>query len=659
MKIRNLQLIATVFLALTALIASGCGERATTTAKTEAAPSAPEPVAEKPAKAPATYSAEAFYATTTYFLPHSQGHAFSPDGSKLLLTSDGSGIFNVYVADLASGETSQLTHSTDNATHAVSYFPHDERVLFMADQGGNERNHIWVREADGTRTDLTPDEETRAIFTGWSSDGSHFYVRTNERDAKAMDVYAYSVADYNREVVFQNDDALEVDQVSPDGRWIALVKPRTSADSDVYLVETSFSGEPKLITAHEGNISYFVHAFTPDSSKLILSTDEHGEWNQAWAYDIESGEMSPYLAADWDVDFVGFSETGKYRYSGVNQDAETIVTIASVADGSAVPMPELPPGNLRNVRFGPGDSRVAFLLNADTIPSDVFVVDLEAGSVERITHALNPEIDPDDLVESEVVRYKSFDGLEIPALLYKPHQASADHKVPALVYVHGGPGGQTTRGYSALRQHLVNHGYAILAANNRGSSGYGKTFFHMDDRHHGEDDLKDIVWGRDYLESLDWVDPDRIGVIGGSYGGFMATAALAFHPDAFDAGIDIFGVTNWVRTLKSIPAWWESFKEALYDEMGDPATDEERHRSISPLFHASNITKPLLVIQGANDPRVLKVESDEIVEAVRANGVPVKYLVFDDEGHGFQVKQNRIEASDTYVSFLDEYLKGK
>jgi dipeptidyl aminopeptidase/acylaminoacyl peptidase len=286
------------------------------------------------------------------------------------------------------------------------------------------------------------------------------------------------------------------------------------------------------------------------------------------------------------------------------------------------------------------------------------VVNLEAGEVNRITHALNPEIDQDDLVDAEVVRYESFDGVKVPALLYKPRNASADNKVPALVYVHGGPGGQTTRGYNALRQHLVNHGYAILGANNRGSSGYGKTFFHMDDKRHGEEDLKDIVWGRKYLESLDWVDSERIGVIGGSYGGFMVAAALAFHPDAFDVGIDIFGVTNWVRTLQSIPPWWESFKEALYDEMGDPASDEERHRSISPLFHASNITKPLLVVQGANDPRVLQVESDEIVEAVRANDVPVEYVVFDDEGHGFQVKENRIEASEAYLQFLDTYLKG-
>ena len=181
----------------------------------------------------------------------------------------------------------------------------------------------------------------------------------------------------------------------------------------------------------------------------------------------------------------------------------------------------------------------------------------------------------------------------------------------------------------------------------------------MDDKRHGEEDLQDIVYGRKYLETLDWVDKDRIGVLGGSYGGFMVAAALAFEPDVFDVGINIFGVTNWVRTLESIPPWWESFKEALYDEMGDPATDGERHRAISPLFHAENIVRPMLVVQGANDPRVLQVESDELVAAVRKNEVPVEYVLFPDEGHGFARKANRITASDAYVQFLDIYLKGK
>ena len=180
----------------------------------------------------------------------------------------------------------------------------------------------------------------------------------------------------------------------------------------------------------------------------------------------------------------------------------------------------------------------------------------------------------------------------------------------------------------------------------------------MDDKKHGDVDLKDCVWARRYLEEQSWVDGSRVGIIGGSYGGYMVVAALAFTPEEFDVGIDIFGVTNWLRTLKSIPPYWEAFRESLYAELGDPEVEEERLRRISPLFHAKNIVKPLLVVQGANDPRVLQAESDEIVEAVRKNGVPVEYIVFPDEGHGFRKRENRITASEAYVKFLDKHLKG-
>lgn len=630
-----------------ALALAACDSPAPTTSdETTAAAEAPAP----------RHSAQAFFDTTSFNAASAAGQAFSPDGSKALISSDETGIFNAYAVDVASGARTQLTSSTTSATYGVSYFPSDERILYTADGGGDELNHVWVREVDGTATDLTPTENTKAAFVGWNADGSEFYVSTNERDSKAFDLYAYKTDGYERRTVFENADALQLSNVSNDDRYLAMTKNRTSADSDVYLKDLTSDAAPVLVTEHEGNIAYGTYGFSA-GGKLILSSNEDGEFTAAYAYDIETGEKKPYVTADWDVWGVGYSNTGRYRVQTVNVDAETKVTIMDGQTAAPVEMPALPAGNVVAVRFDPDDSHISFLLNGDTSPSDLYVMDLASGEAKRLTTALNPAINQDDLVEATVVRYASFDGTLIPSILYKPKGASAEAKVPALVLVHGGPGGQTRRGYRAFVQHLVNHGYAVLGANNRGSSGYGKTFFHMDDKAHGEGDLQDIVMGRRYLESLDWVDGDRVGIIGGSYGGFMVAAALAFEPEAFDVGINIFGVTNWVRTLKSIPPWWESFREALYDEMGDPATDEERHRRISPLFHATNIVKPMLVVQGANDPRVLQVESDEIVAAVEANGVPVEYVLFPDEGHGFRNKANRIAASDAYVTFLDTYLK--
>jgi dipeptidyl aminopeptidase/acylaminoacyl peptidase len=316
----------------------------------------------------------------------------------------------------------------------------------------------------------------------------------------------------------------------------------------------------------------------------------------------------------------------------------------------------VPAGDLGGVRFNRDETRIAFTVASDTSPSDIFVANLANGQARRLTRALNPAIDERQLVTATVARFPSYDGVQIPGILYRPREASAANPVPAVVLVHGGPGGQSRRGYSAQIQHLVNNGYAVYAINNRGSSGYGKTFFHMDDRRHGDVDLRDVVASRDWLAGQDWIS-DRVAVMGGSYGGYITAAAMAFHPTVFDVGIDIFGVTNWVRTMNSIPAWWGAQRAALFDEMGDPATDAERHRRISPLFHAARIRRPMLVIQGANDPRVLKVESDELVAAIRANNVPVEYVVFPDEGHGFLRKQNRIDASEAYLRFLNQHLR--
>jgi dipeptidyl aminopeptidase/acylaminoacyl peptidase len=606
---------------------------------------------------PAVYDARAFWTTTSYAL--ATGLAWSSDDRELLVSSDETGIFNAYALS-ADGRKRPLTTSTTDSTYAVSWFPADGRILFTADKGGNELDHLYVREVDGTTRDLTPGEKAKAAFEDWSADRASFFVSTNERDPKAFDLYRYATKDYQRTLVFRNDQALGVGAVSPDGRYLALVKPRTSADSDLYLLDTSKpDAAPVLITKHDGNVSHGAYSFTPDGKQLVYSTDEHGEFTQAWTYDVATGKKAPLVTAKWDVSSVAYSDSGRYRISATNDDARTVISILDSTTGKAVKVPGLPPGDLSQIRFSRDDKRLALRVSSDTSPNDVYLVDLAAGRSARLTKALNPQIKESDLVATEIVRYKSVDGLEIPSILYKPQGASAAAKVPALVMVHGGPGGQSRTGYSAQVQHLVNHGYAVLAANNRGSSGYGKRFYHMDDKRHGDVDLKDIVAGKTWLAAQPWVDGERIGIIGGSYGGYMVGAALAFEPDAFAVGVDIFGVMNWVRTLSNIPPWWEAQKQALYDEMGDPKTDAERHRRISPLFHTKNIKVPLLVVQGANDPRVLQVESDELVAAVRANGVPVEYVLFPDEGHGFTKRENRIKASDAFVAFLDKYLKKK
>jgi len=602
------------------------------------------------------FSAEAFYQTTSFGMASGAGHTFGPVSGDLLVTSDQSGVFNAYRLNPKTKALTPLTTSTTNAITAVSWFPDDERLLYTSDGGGDELNHIYVRETGGSIRDLTPGENIKASFLGWSADGSAFYLTSNARDAAKFDVYKYDAKTYESKMAFQNDGK-EINAISPDGRWLGLTKNNSSADSDVYLVDLQNSGAPKLITPHKGEVAHSAYDFTADSQELIYATDEFGDFSQAWTYNVNDSKKSKRVAADWDVSSVTESPSGKYRVVSINDDGSTKITMTDLTSNQTVNFKDLPEGNVRSIRFSADETQLAFIMNGDRAPSNIHIASLDSLTQRPLTSALNGEITADTLVEGQVVRYKSYDGLEIPGILYKPHGASAANPVPAMIMVHGGPGGQNRKGYRAQVQHMVNHGYAVYAMNNRGSSGYGKTFFHLDDKKHGDVDLKDVIWSKKYMTEQDWVNGEKIGIIGGSYGGYMVAAALAFEPEEFDVGINIFGVTNWERTLKSIPPWWGSFREQLYDEMGDPATDQARHRAISPLFHAKNIVKPMLVVQGANDPRVLQVESDELVAAVEKNGVPIKYIVFPDEGHGFRKRDNRITASNAYVEFLDKYLK--
>ncbi|MHC4971930.1 MAG: S9 family peptidase [Planctomycetota bacterium] len=598
-----------------------------------------------------THDARAFFETVGL-----HGASFSPDGKRLLVTSDESGVFNVYAQPVTGAPRRALTTSTTDHMRAVSYFPRDERILYTADRGGNELDHIYVRETSGKVIDLTPGEKLTADFLAWSRDDRSFFVLTNERDPQLFDLYRYAAKDYKRKLVYQNTGGYDVSAVSPDGRWLALTKVRSNRDSDIYVADLRLPDrEPRHITPHKGDVGHSVAAFTPDSRRLWYLSNTGSEFARAWSFNLTTGRRAMEVAADWDVTAVSFSRDGRYRIVTINADAQTRVEVFDTQTAQAVELPVA--DGVRSVVVSRAGKRIAFYVNTDTSPSNLHVWNLGSRVHRQLTDTLNKSIRESDLVAADVVRYRSFDGRQIPALLYRPRQATDDEPVPALVVVHGGPGGQSRRGYGALRQFLVNHGYALLAVNNRGSSGYGKTFHHLDDRRHGEDDLMDCVFARSYLETLDWVDGGRVGILGGSYGGYMVAAALAFQPDAFDVGIDIFGVTNWVRTLKSIPPWWGAYRDDLYAELGDPEKDRERLERISPLLHAQNIKKPLLVVQGANDPRVLRIESDELVAAVRKNGVPVEYIVFPDEGHGFRRRENRITAAEAYLRFLNEHLK--
>ncbi|WP_374473172.1 alpha/beta fold hydrolase [Arenimonas sp.] len=584
------------------------------------------------------------------------GASFNADESRILFSSNKSGIWNAYSMPVAGGEWTAVTSSDTDNVYAVAYFPADDRVLVTRDQGGNELDHLYVIEADGSERDLTPGENLKADFLGFTGDGNAFHVMSNERDPRYFDVYRYDARTYERTRVYENKDGYEPSVVSQDGKWLALGQSNTTNDSDLHVVELA-TGKSTKVSQHEGQAAFDAQDFSPDGQWLYYTANDQGEFAQLRRVKLGSWEHEPVRSADWDIVAAYFSKGGKYLAVATNVDGSTSVKLYDAATGAEQPLPALPAGEIRGLRIADSEQRLAFYLNGDRQPNDLYVLELAGGEPKQLTTSLNPAIDPADLVDSSVVRFPSFDGMVIPNILWKPHQASAENPAPALVWVHGGPGGQTTRAHSALIQYLANHGYVVLGINNRGSSGYGKTFFAADDGKHGREPLWDTVEAKKYLQTLDYVDDDRIGIVGGSYGGYMVLSALAFQPGEFKVGVNIFGVSNWLRTLESIPPYWESFREALYQEIGNPETQRDFLVETSPLFHADKINVPLMVLQGANDPRVIKPESDDIVAAVQKNGVPVEYVVFDDEGHGFSKKKNQIEGYGRMLAFLDQHLK--
>jgi dipeptidyl aminopeptidase/acylaminoacyl peptidase len=596
------------------------------------------------------YSIEQFMDNENAF-----ANGYSSDKSKILMTSNRSGIFNMYTTVATGGNITPITKSDSASIYGISYFPEDDRILFRMDGNGDEIFKIYMKDGEAIKP-LTPTKNVRALFNGWSKDGKSFYYASNERDPKYMDQYEMDLTTLTPTMIYQIEEGFDFGGMTDDKKYIALVSPINTNDTDMFILNTETGAKTKVNKTVSANTPQSV---APDGKSFYYTTDDGGEFSYVMQYNLENGTTKKVVEKEWDINGYSFSEKGTYQTTFINEDAKNSLEIKEVATDNAVEFPTFEGKEITNVSFSRDEEAVLLRVGGSNTPSDSYSYNLKSKTLSRLTENLNNAINDDALVSAKVIRFTSFDGVEVPAIYYQPHQATKGDPVPALVWVHGGPGGQSRQSFNSTIQYLVNHGYAVLAVNNRGSSGYGKTFYKMDDQNHGDKDLKDCIAGKDWLAAQDVIDGERIGILGGSYGGYMTMAALTYAPEEFAVGVNIFGVTNWLRTLKSIPPWWESFKDALYTEMGDPNTEDSiRLRKISPLFHTDKVTKPLMVLQGAKDPRVLQVESDEIVAGVKKNGVPVEYVLFEDEGHGFVKKENQIEAYGKIKEFLDRYLKG-
>ncbi|NVJ61934.1 MAG: S9 family peptidase [Gammaproteobacteria bacterium] len=596
---------------------------------------------------------DGFYSYTLYYHIN-----ISFEGDEVFVIHNSNDEYFIDSYSLCSNRAKALICSSKYRYYQISKFPFGPRLVYEKETDCDDHRHVFIKDEDGLELDLTSGHNVKSSFLGWNRNGREFWVASNKRTRKEFDVYSYRASDYQSKLIFENRGQHNIEVISPDGSWLATKKLNSHDDASLHLISLK-SGAETEIPRRNGSASVRKSciSFTPDSEQLIYLTDEHSEFKQAWYYDITNRKYGLLFELNWDIEFIKYSKSMKYYAVGYNCDGIFKLKLIDNTSNSEVSIPETDLDNfsISQAEFTNDELYLVLILESDTVPSTLAYLDLSSHkkvSFEQLSpsHLVEPK-----LVQSIAQPFNSYDQLLVRGHLYKPQNASDVNKCPVLIWIHGGPGGQFRPIYRPEIQVLVNEGIAVFGVNHRGSSGYGKAFYHAADKKHGEADLKDIVSAKHFLQSITWVDPERIGVIGVSYGGYLAMAGLTFT-DEFQVGIDFYGVMNWSRALSSIPEWWETQRQFIYSKLGNPAHEQEKLESLSPVFHTEKITQPTMIVQGAKDQRTLKIESDEMASKLLQQNVPVEYLLFDDEGHGIRKRHNKIKLIKTTLFFLQKYL---
>ncbi|MCE6998095.1 S9 family peptidase [Saccharothrix sp. S26] len=582
--------------------------------------------------------------------------ALSPDGTRVAYAANTDGQQNLYVAPVAGGPARKITDYTDHAVRQVAWSPDGRALLYTADFQGNEQFQLHLVDAEGGTPRRLTDAAAQhvlgsSIFTfdcpsPFTPDGRAVVYAGNDRDAGVQDVLIQDLeTGAVRRVESVPGTLLQAGPVSPDGRWLLTTGMHSNSDSDVGLVDLHEPDAPLwVVTGHEGKQLHVGGPWAADSSGFLLLHDRGGEFRSLGSYSLATGAITDLVTPAWDVEQVATS--GAVRAWTVNEDGLSRLFV--LRDGELVTLPELPAGVIESLCVA--GEVLAFRLATATRPTEVAVLDLAANELRYLTSSA-PSVEV-AFVEPELIRYPTHDGREVPAWLYRPR---GDGPRGVVLSIHGGPEAQERPqyNYAGLYQYLVSRGIAVLAPNVRGSTGYGKTYQRLILRDFGGDELGDFEHAVKYLHGLDWVDPARIGVWGGSYGGFASLSCLSRLPSLWAAGVSVVGPSNLLTMARSVPETW---RPEIAEWVGDPDTEADFLLERSPVTYADAITAPLFVIQGANDPRVVKAESDQIVASLRDRGVDVRYDVYDDEGHGFTNRANEVRAIGDVADFLLTHL---
>jgi dipeptidyl aminopeptidase/acylaminoacyl peptidase len=645
------------------VVLTACGPAPSSETPPPVAPPPQAPLATAPA-APAGKAPTAPVALEEYFKVRRVGGAsFSHDEKMVAYMSDEGGRMDVWAQPVGGGKAVQLT-KVSGFVQSFAFSPTADVLLYESDAGGNELPHIYLTDSKGSPPkDVTAEypPDRRTDFVSWAEDGKTFLYLSNLRDPQYLDLYEYSLDKKKGELLWESSGKIAFGIASRDHKRFVVLETITDADSNLYLVERGKKGEKVLLTPHQGEVLHEPSTFSRDGRTVFYTADAGREFRGAYALDLagaKDNKLAPKAALEeqWDVDEVRFSKSWKYFVTNTNVDGTPKVVVRDAATKAEVKLPAPDgAGALVPTTFSRSDRFVGAAMVSDDAPTAVWVLDLKDNKATKLTEVMPDSLKSRKMVSGASILATSFDGRKVPAYVYKPEGPGP---FPAVIDVHGGPTAQSKRRFDPLRQYLVSKGYVVMVPNVRGSTGYGKTYTKLDNMDLGGGPLKDVVACKKWLVENAKVAPDKVVVLGGSYGGYMALAASTFTPTEFAASVDYFGVSDLKSLVESFPPYWMAFATFIYNKFGDPKNPAhaQYQRDRSPLHHVDKIQRPLLVVQGANDARVKKDQSDRIVAALEKRKVPVHYLVIAGEGHGFSKNDNRLLAYKTTDRFLDRYI---
>jgi dipeptidyl aminopeptidase/acylaminoacyl peptidase len=596
-----------------------------------------------------TYRFEQFVATRLYY----PVVAYSPDGKQIAHVTNTTGQFNLWVVPSGGGFARQITSYSDNTVRAVTWSPDGQHIIFQADQNGDEQHQLYRVGAQGGWPEaLTSKFDSQHNLSEISPDSRFLAYSSNARAATDMDVVIRDLQSGDEQRPLPQGKLFEAVSWSPDGRYLTAHDVRSNTDLDVVLIDRH-TGEHTVTTPHDGEQIYVAGPWAADSSGFYILTNQGREYLGIGFYRLATQTWEWYETPDYDVEQLVISKNGRVFVWAVNEKGASKLYGRDLQTGEALKLPDLKLGVIGAMAIAPDGARLAMIFVRPGEASNLYEVDLHSGEMHALGQSMIGGINPDDLIEPELIEYPTFDGRMIPAWLYRPK--NAQERVPVVLSIHGGPEAQERPlyAYNGLYQYLLNRGFGVLAPNIRGSSGFGISYQKLIHRDWGGAELKDIEHAAKYLQSLSWVDSNRIAVYGGSFGGFATLSAVTRLPNYWALGVDIVGPSNLLTFTKSVPEFWKRF---MRQWVGDPEDDHALLVERSPITYVDQIRVPLLVIQGAHDPRVVKAESDQMVERIRANGGDVRYYVDEEEGHGATRRANQIKWYRMIAEYLEEYL---